>query len=142
MLCRVGASVGVLALLSGLLASPYTHAHKAIDSVTDEHHPHGQTLVHTHATSHAHHDDDSDRSEPEAGRSHEPDRIWSVASFLFQQPSLPGAPAPALFECVEAPPVLTSVWLGAARPQPKAHGPPLELSSPLRAPPALLPQFS
>lgn len=141
MLRRFGASVAVLALLYGLFAAPYTHAHHAIESVTDEHHPYGQSLVHSHATPHEHHDDDE--SSPEASEKHdEDDRIWSVDSFLFQQPTLTHAPAPVLLVFGEPPLGLTSVWLGAERPQPKAHGPPLSLSTALRAPPVLLPTFA
>jgi hypothetical protein len=141
MLRRFGASVAVLALLYGLFAAPYTHAHHAIDSVSDEHHPHGQSLVHTHATPHGHHD--NDKFSPEASATHDGDeQIWSVDSFLFQQPTLTHPPTPALLVFAEPPIVLISVWLGADRPQPKAHGPPLAWSSALRAPPVLLPTFA
>ena len=141
MLHRFGAGVAVLALLCGSFAAPYTHAHHAIGSVSDEHHPEGQSLVHTHATPHGHHDDHE--SGPEASRKHRGDeRSWSVDSFLFQQSTVTDTPTPGLLLFGAPPLALTSVWLGADRPQPKAHGPPLSLSTALRAPPVLLPTFA
>ena len=138
---RSGASVALVALLYGLSAAPYTHAHHSIDSVSDPRHPHGESLVHTHAAPHGHHDDEE--SSPEASEKHDGnDRIWSVDTFLFQQPALTHAPAPVLLVFGERPLPLTSVWLGADRPQPKAHGPPLSSSAALRAPPVLLPTFA
>jgi hypothetical protein len=123
-----------------LSAAPYTHAHHAIDSVTDERHPQGETLVHTHASPHSHDDADQRQSEPTSDEDRE-DRIWSVDSFVFQQPVPNQAPAPVLVVFGEAPIQLTSVWLGADRPQPKAHGPPARSPSGLRGPPVFLPAF-
>lgn len=140
MLRPVGAAVAVLALLSGLSAAPYTHAHHAIDSVTDEHHPHGATLVHTHASPHSHHD--AEPPDEPARDKDQQDQIWSVDSFVFQQPVANQNPSPLLVEFGEPHVVLTSIWLGAHRPQPMAHGPPLGSPTALRAPPALLPLFA
>jgi hypothetical protein len=141
MLRGLGAPLAVLALLFGLTAAPHTHAHHAIDSVTDEHHPHGDTLVHTHASPHSHHD--ADRSEPEpAGKEERDEQIWTLNGFVFQ-PSVPShAPSPVLRAFGEPHVQLTSIWLGAPRPQPKAHGPPVGSPSGLRAPPVFLPAFA
>lgn len=137
MLRRLGAGTAVVALLYGLLFAPYTHVHSAIDSVSDEHHPRGHALVHSHATSHAHHDDVAEGPEAE-GPDHD-ERILSVASFVFPE----AAPGPvesiAILVSVQPLSELTSVWSGIHRPQPQAHGPPLDWSSPLRAPPAFPP---
>lgn len=137
MLRHFGAAVAVLALLFGLSAAPYTHAHHAIDSASDEHHPHGATLVHTHASPHSHHEADQPGSEPTNGE----DQIWSVDSFVFHPPVPSQAPSPVLCAFGEPPVRLTSAWLGADRPQPTAHGPPIGSPSGLRAPPATLPPF-
>jgi hypothetical protein len=142
MLRRFRACLSVLALLYGLTAAPYTHAHQAIDAESDEHHLEGQTLVHTHATPHPHHHDAEELGAAIAGNHAGTERVWSVDSFLFQQPPVNPAPGPALLAFGEPPVALTSVWLGAHRPQPRAHGPPLALSSPLRAPPAFPPLFA
>jgi len=141
MLRRFGAAVAVLAFVCGFSAAPYTHAHHAIDSVSDERHPHGDTLVHTHASPHSHHD--ADQSEPDpAGKEDSDDQIWSMDSFVFQ-PAVQGhAPSPVLLVFGESQVQLTSIWLGAQRPQPKAHGPPVGSPSGLRAPPAFLPTFA
>lgn len=141
MLRRFSAGVAVVALLYGFSVAPYTHAHHAIDAVSDERHPHGQTLVHTHATPHAHHD--AQRSESQASGTHDDaERIWSVDGFVFQQPVPSRAPAPVLLVFGEPPLGLTSVWLGAQRPQPKAHAPPFAWTSPVRAPPVVPPSFA
>ena len=141
MLRRLGAAVAVLAFLSGFSAAPYTHAHHAIDSVSDEHHPHGDTLVHTHASPHSQHDADHPERVP-AGKEDSDDQIWSVDSFVFQHPVPSPAPSVVLVVCRELHVQLTSLWLGADRLQPKAHGPPIGLPSGLRAPPAFLPLFA
>jgi hypothetical protein len=140
MLRRLGAAVAVLALLCGFGAAPYTHAHHAIDSVSDARHPHGDTLVHTHASPHSHHD--ADRSAPPVGRDDGDEQIWSVDSFAFQRSVPSHAPSPVL-QAVDAPYVqLTSVGVTADRLQPTAHGPPAGSPSGLRAPPAFLPAFA
>ena len=141
MLRRLGAAVAVLALLYAFSAAPYTHAHHAIDSASDERHPHGETLVHTHASPHSHHG--ADHSEPDpAGNQDSDDRIWSIDSFVFQQPVPSHAPFPVLLTFGELQVPLTSIRLGVDRPQPKAHGPPVGSPSGLRAPPASLPAFA
>jgi len=141
MLRRFGAAVAVLALLHGFSAAPYTHAHHAIDSASDERHPHGETRVHTHASPHSHHGADHSAPDP-AGNQDSDDRIWSVDGFVFQQPVRIHAPSPGLLVFGEPHVPLTSIWLGADRPQPKAHGPPVGSPSGLRAPPAFLPAFA
>jgi hypothetical protein len=141
MLRRFGAAVAVLAFLYGFSAAPYTHAHHEIDSVSDEHHPHGDTLVHAHASAHSHHDADHPEPEP-AGKEDSDDQIWSVDSFVFQQPVPGHAPSAVLLVFGEPHVQPTSIWLGAHRPQPKAHGPPVGSPSGLRAPPAVLPTFA
>jgi hypothetical protein len=141
MLGRVGAPLAVLALLFGLSAAPYTHAHHAIESVSDEHHPYGDTLVHTHASPHSH--DDADHSEPEpAGKEESDEQIWAVNGFVFQQPVPSHAPSPVLLVGGGPHVQLTSIWLGADRPQPKSHGPPVGSPSGLRAPPVFIPTFA
>lgn len=141
MLRQFGAAVAVLAVLYGLSAAPYTHAHHAIDSVSDERHPHGDTLVHTHASPHAHGDVDGSEPRP-AGTEDSDERIWSVDGFVAQQ-SVPGqAPAPVLQIAGEPHVQLTSLGFVADRLQPRAHGPPTGSPSGLRAPPAFLPAFA
>ena len=135
------AVAAVLAFLCGFSAAPYTHAHHAIDSVSDEHHPRGETLVHTHASPHAHHDADHPEPEP-AGDEDRDDQIWSVDSFVFQQSVPSQAPFPALQVSGEPHVQLTSMGFVADRPQPKSHGPPVGSPSGLRAPPAFLPTFA
>lgn len=134
---RFGAAVAVLAFLSGFSAAPYTHAHHAIESVGDEHHPRGETLVHTHASPHLHHDADHPEPEP-AGRDGD-EQIWRVHGFVFQQPAPTHSPPLVLVLFGELHVQLTSIWLGGDRLPPKAHGPPAGAPSGLRAPPALLP---
>jgi hypothetical protein len=137
---RFGAAVAVLALLCGFSAAPYTHAHHTIDSVSDADHPHGWSLVHTHASSHPHHD--AGHSEPEpVDQDDGGDRIWSVNSFVFQQPVPGHAPSPALVAAGEPHIQRTAVWLSAPLPEPRAKGPPTDSSSGLRGPPAFLPLF-
>jgi hypothetical protein len=141
MLRRLGAAVAVLAVLYGCSAAPYTHAHHAIDSARDERHPHGETLVHTHASPHSRHGPDHPGPDPDG--SHDSDeQIWSVDGFVFQQPVPSHPPSPVLLVFGEPHVQLTSSWLGADRPQPTAHGPPVGSPSGLRAPPALLPAFA
>ncbi len=141
MLRRFSAVAAVLAFLCGFSAAPYTHAHHAIDSVSDEHHPHGDTLVHTHASPHSHHD--ADHSEPQpAGKEDSDEQIWSVDSFVFQQSVPSQAPFPVLLVSGEPHVQLTSMGFAADRLQPKAHGPPIGSPSGLRAPPAFLPTFA
>ena len=141
MLRRFWAVAAVLGFLCGFSAAPYTHAHHAIDSVSDEHHPYGDTVVHTHASPHAHHG--ANHSEPEPGSPEEDDeQIWSVNSFVFQQPVPSHAPPPVLLVFGEPHVQLTCIWLGAPRMQPKAHGPPVGPPSGLRAPPTFLPTFA
>jgi hypothetical protein len=141
MLSRFGAAVAVLAFLHGFSAVPYTHAHHAIDSASDDRHPHGETLVHTHASPHAH--DGADHPEPDpAGTQRRDEQIWSVDSFVFQQPVPTHVPSPVLLVFGEPHVQLISTWLGADRPQPNSHGPPAGSASGLRAPPACLPAFA
>jgi hypothetical protein len=137
MLRHLGAAVAVLALLFGLSAAPYTHVHQAIGSASDTQHPHGATLVHTHASPHSHHEPGQPGSEPTSGE----DQIWSVDSFVFHLPVPDQAPSPVLCAFGEPHAQLTRVWLGADRPQPRAHGPPIGSPSGLRAPPDTLPPF-
>jgi hypothetical protein len=139
MLRHFGAALAVVALLCGLSVAPYTHVHHAIDSVSDEHHPHGDTLVHTHAAPHSR--QHADHSEP-AGKQHGDEQIWSVDSFVFQPPVPSPAPSPAALVLGEPHVQLTSTWSGVDRPQPKAHGPPVGSPCGLRAPPASLPTFA
>ena len=137
MLRRPGAVVAVLALLYGFSAAPFTHAHHAIDSVSDEHHPVGAALVHSHASPHAH------ESEPgPADTKGRGDHVWSVDSFVFQAAAAPLAPCPVLLVFGAPRPQLTGRWLGIDRPQPIAHGPPAVSPSGLRAPPILLHSFA
>ena len=141
MLHRFGAPLAVLALLFGLSAAPYTHAHHAIESVSDELHPYGDTFVHTHASPHSHHD--ADHSVPEPAKEEESDeQIWTVHGFVCQQPVPSHAPAHVLLVFGKPDVRLTSMWLGSDRLQPKAHGPPIGSPSGLRAPPAFLPAFA
>ena len=141
MLRRLGAPLAVLALLFGLSAAPYTHAHHAIESVSDELHPYGKTLVHTHASPHSH--DDAGQSGPNpAGKEDSDEQIWSVSGFVFQPPVPSHAPSPVLLVFGEPHVHLTSIWLSAPRTQPQAHGPPVESPSGLRAPPAFPPAFA
>jgi hypothetical protein len=140
MLRRLGAAVAVLAFLCGFSAAPYTHAHHAIDSSSDELHPHGDTLVHTHASPHSHHD--TDHSEPGPGKEDRDERIWSVDSFLFQQSVPSHASSPVLQAFGEPFVQLTSSGFAADRLQPRVHGPPVGSPSGLRAPPAFLPTFA
>jgi hypothetical protein len=141
MLHRFWAIVAVLAFLCGFYAAPYTHAHHTIDSVSDEHHPHGDTLVHTHAAPHADRAGDHPGPAP-AGHEGRGELIWSMENFVFQQPVPSHAPSPALLVFGQPHVQLASAWLGAERPQPKAHGPPSNSPSGLRAPPASLPPFA
>jgi len=141
MLRRFWAAAAVLAFVCGFSAAPYTHAHHAIDSVSDERHPHGDTLVHTHASPHAHHD--ADHSEPEPGGNEDShDQIWSVDSFVFQHAAPNHGLSVVLVVFGEPHVQLNSIWLGADRLQPMAHGPPVGSLSGLRAPPAFLPAFA
>ena len=141
MLRRCGAAVAVLAFLNGFSAAPFTHAHHAIDSASDTLHPHGDTLVHTHASPHSHHDTDHSGPGP-AGTEDNDEQVWSVDSFVFQQSVPSHAPAPVLQVFDEPYAELTSTWLVLDRLQPKAHGPPVGSPSGLRAPPAFLPPFA
>lgn len=141
MLRRCGAAVAVLAILCGFSAALDTHAHQTIDSVSDEHHPHGDTLVHRHASAHTHADADHPDPQP-AGKDDSTDQIWSVDSFVFQQPVPGHAPSPVHLVLGEPLIQLTSIWLGTQRPQPTAHGPPVGSPSGLRAPPAFLPPYA
>lgn len=140
MLRPLGAAVAVLALLYGLSAAPYTHAHHAIDSVSDERHPHGETLVHTHASPHS--QDGADHPERGAGDRDSDEQIWSVDGFVFQQPASGHAPFPALQVVGEPYVRLTSMCLTADQLEPRAHGPPVGSPSGLRAPPAFLPALA
>jgi hypothetical protein len=141
MLSRFGAAIAVLAFLFGFSAAPYTHAHHAIDAVSDEHHPHGETLVHTHASAHSHHDADHSVPDP-AGDEDRDELIWSVDSFVCQQSVQNPAPSPALLVFAEPHVQPTGTWLGVDRPRPTAHGPPVGSPFGLRAPPAFLPPFA
>jgi hypothetical protein len=137
---RSSAAVTVLALLCGVWAAPYTHAHHAMESATGGHHPHGKTVVHTHASPHSHHQAGHPGADS-AGDDDEADRIWSVDTFVFRQPVASQAPVPLLMVYGEPPVQLASVCLSAHPPQAKAHGPPVGSPSGLRAPPAYLPAF-
>jgi hypothetical protein len=141
MLRGFGAPVAVLALLFGLSAAPYTHAHHAIASVSDEHHPYGDTLVHTHASPHSHHDAHHSDHEP-TGNEESDEQIWAVNSFVFQQTVPRHASSPVVLVFGEPHVQLTSIWLAAPRMQPQAHGPPVGSPPGLRAPPAFLPTFA
>ena len=141
MLRRFGAAGAVVALLYGLSAAPFTHAHHAIDSVSDEHHPQGDTLVHTHASPHSHHDADHPAPGPRDTEGGD-DPIWSVDNFVFQQPVLSHAPSAVLLVLREPHVQLTSTWSGVDRPQPTAHGPPIGSPHGLRAPPPSPPAFA
>jgi hypothetical protein len=135
---RSGAAVTVLALLCGVWAAPYMHAHRTMDPRSDGPHPHGRTLLHNHASPHAHHDAGRGDADP-AGLPDEAEQIWSVDSFVFRQPVPGQAPTPALMAYGEPQVPLTSACLGAHPPQPRAHGPPPGSPSGLRAPPAFPP---
>src|SRR5690606_8076646 len=124
-----------LVFLCGFSAAPYTHAHDGIGSVSDERHPSGDTLVHTHASPHAHQDADHSGPRPD-GEEGNDDQIWSVSSFVFQQPVPTHVPSPVLLVFDEPHVQLIGTWLGADRPQPSSHGPPAGSASGLRAPPA------
>ena len=142
MLRGFGAPLAVLALLFGLSsAAPYTHAHRAIASASDEHHPKGDSLVHTHSSPHAHHDADHPDPEP-AGDEDREDQIWSVNNFVFQQSPGSPAPPPVLLVFGELHVPLTSRGFGVDRPSPRAHGPPIGSPPGLRAPPASLPTLA
>src|SRR5215204_1810903 len=80
-------------------------------------------------------------SEP-AGQDESDEQIWAVNGFVFQQPVPSHAPSPVLLVFGGPHVQLTSIWLGADRPQPKSHGPPVGSPSGLRAPPAFLPTFA
>jgi hypothetical protein len=138
MLRRFWATVAVLALLCGFSAAPFTHAHHAIDAVSDEHHPHGDTLVHTHASPHARGGGHDSVPAP-PGHHDSGDRIWSVDTFVCQLPAASHPPSPALLVFGEANVPSASSWLGAERLQPKANSPPAGSPPGLRAPPAILP---
>ena len=113
MLRRFGAAAAVLAFLYGFSAAPFAHRHHAIDSVSDEQHPHGETLVHTHTSPHSHHG--ADRSEPRpAGREDSDEQIWSVASFVPHQSAFSHTQPPALQVFGELYVELTSVRLARA----------------------------
>jgi hypothetical protein len=137
---RFVAMAAVLVLLCGFSAAPYTHAHHAIDSVGDERHAHGDTLVHTHASPHAHRD--AGHPAPLPADPDEDEQIWSVNSFVFQQTDPSPAPSPVLLAFVEPYAQLTSHCLRVDRPQPTAHGPPVGSPSGLRAPPAFQPAIA
>jgi hypothetical protein len=140
MLRHFGAAVAVLALLCGFASAPYTHAHHAVDSASDARHPHGDSLVHSHASPHAHREADGSGRVP-GGKGAGDEQIWAVDGFVFQPPVSSHAPSPVL-QAVEAPYVqLTSRALAADRLQPQAHGPPVGSPPGLRAPPAFLPAF-
>lgn len=132
------AGIAVAALLFGFAVAPYTHAHTAIDSVSDERHPHGATLVHTHATPHSQQQESGHESpvRPD-GDSH--DEIWSVASFIFQQSARPDTPGPALILAGATPVEGSSTGAGVPGPEPSAHGPPVVSLAALRAPPIVPP---
>jgi hypothetical protein len=136
MLRRFGAIVALLAFLCGFSAAPYTHAHHDIESVSDEHHPRGGTLVHTHASPHSHQDADDAKPQPASQEGHGNEQIWSVQTFVSQQPLSWDALPVVLVVFGELPIQPTSTWISANGPQPKAHGPPIGGLHGLRAPPA------
>ena len=140
MLRRLSAAVSVLAFVCGLAAAPYTHAHHAIDSVGDERHPHGDTLVHAHASPHAH--QDADHPDRGPAREEEHDQIWSLNSSVSERPAPSHAPSVVLVAFGEPHVHLPGLWVDADRLQPKAHGPPVGSLTSLRAPPAFLPAFA
>lgn len=135
MMRRCGAVTAVLALLCGFSTAPYTHVHHAVDSVSDAQHPHGRTLVHSHTSPHAHHDDDHSGSAP----GDRDGSIWSVNDFVFQASVQSQPLAPMLLTDAERHAPLIRSWLGTDRLQPRGHGPPEGLTPGLRAPPAVLP---
>lgn len=137
MLRRCGAIVAMLVVLGGFSAAPYTHAHHDIASVSDEHHPHGATLVHTHASPHSQHDADNSTPLPAGQEDQDDDQISSVPTFVSQQPPSADAPAVVLVVLGERHVQPARTWIAANRPQPKAHGPPIGSPLGLRAPPAL-----
>ena len=137
MLRRLGAVVALLAFLCGFSAAPYTHAHHEIESASDEHHPHGDTLVHTHASPHSHHDADDSKPLPAGQEDHDDDQIWSVQTFVSQQPPSADAPPVVLVVFGELHVQPTRTWIAGNWPQPKAHGPPIGGPHGLRAPPTL-----
>ena len=126
-----------IAIVCSFAAAPYTHAHHAIDSVGDERHGHGDTLVHAHASPHAHQGADDDDQEP--GREDEHDQIWSVNSSVVAQAASGHATPFVLVMSGELHVHLTSVWVDASPLHPKAHGPPVGSLASVRAPPAYLP---
>lgn len=134
---RLGAIVALLTFLCGFSAAPYTHAHHDIDSVSDEHHPHGDTLIHTHASPHSHHDADDSKPQPAGQEDHDDDQIWSVQTFVSQQPPSGDTPPVVLVVFGELHVYLTITWIAGNWRQPKAHGPPIGGPYGLRAPPAL-----
>lgn len=134
---RLGAIVALVAFLCGFSAAPYTHAHHDIDSVSDEHHPHGGTLVHTHASPHSHHDADDSKPQPASQEDNDDDRVWSVQTFVSPQPPSGDAPPVVLVVFGELHTQPTSAWIAADCLQPNAHGPPVGGPFGLRAPPPL-----
>jgi hypothetical protein len=140
MLRRFEAAVAVLACLYGFSAAPYTHAHHTVASVIDERGPAGPPLVHTHVSPHSHHDADHPERGPVGHDSQ--DQIWSVDNFVFQQASSTHDPGVDVVIAGKPHIQLRSMWLGADRLPPRAHGPPVGPPSGLRAPPVFLPAFA
>jgi hypothetical protein len=144
MVRRLSSCAAVLALLQGFWAAPYTHAHRSTG--TDEHRPHGHSVVHTHAAPHSHdhphtapHPDDPD----DGSCRHDADeRVWSVDSFVCGQPAAVSAAAPALVPAGTPTVALIDFQLSPGQLRPRAHGPPSATPCGLRAPPAFLPAFA
>ena len=131
---RVGAGLAVLALLSGLSAAPFTHAH-------DDHHADGGTLVHSHTTSHEHEIvEESGRHVDES--EHRAGAIRAVDTFVGQPLAVVHAPIPGVLITAAIHADLDSVWLGTHRTEPVAHGPPAAFPPSLRAPPLIQPTLS
>lgn len=130
---RLGASLAVLALLSGLSAAPFTHAH-------DDHHADGGTLVHSHTTSHEH--ESIDESGRHVDEGEDRGATWTVDTFFGQPLATVHAPSPGILITAATDVDRDSVWLGTQRTEPVAHGPPAARPSSLRAPPLVQPTLS
>lgn len=138
MLRRWSALAAIVAVLCGVGATPYTHAHHAIDSVADDHHPRGATLVHSHIAPH------EDRHDHESGRESDhretaDDPVWSVAPFVAHQQAVSSVYVPLAVNFVPALPHVEPTTVRIERDRPRAHAPPPARSLSLRAPPSLLP---
>ena len=77
--------VGVMALLLGFVAAPYTHVHQSARGVSDahDHHSRPATLLHAHGTAHS--ADPDTHHAPAEGDQDVEQKIWSVAGFVFHE---------------------------------------------------------